>query len=158
VDGSWGRMRDGLAIIAACAGLMACTQPDTAHWPVSLPHPYSAWPRPAARTPIEPGRPVRLDGPQQAAVTTVVLKWMKDPVSVQFGGIEAVQDSRGRIIVCGEVNGRNSAGKGSISPFVGVLMGPDADADFVLVAIGSSDRERTEVIQLCRASGIYRVD
>src|SRR5450631_2919259 len=56
-------------------------------------------------------------------------KWMKDPVSVQFRGIEAVQNSRGLITVCGEVNGRNSAGKVSISPFIGVLMGPDADAD-----------------------------
>jgi hypothetical protein len=54
---------------------------------------------------------------------------MKDPVSVQFRGIEAVQNSRGLITVCGEVNGRNSAGKVSISPFIGVLMGPDADAD-----------------------------
>jgi hypothetical protein len=34
-------------------------------------------------------------------------------------------------------------------------MGPDADADFVLVEIGSSDRERAEVIQLCRDSGIF---
>ena len=60
--------------------------------------------------------------------------------------------------MCGEVKGRNSAGKGSISPFVGVLMGPDPDADFVLVAIGCPHRERAEVIQLCRASGIYGVD
>jgi hypothetical protein len=44
-----------------------------------------------------------------------------------------------------------------MSPFVGVLMGPDVDADFVLVGIGSSGRERAEVIQLCRASGIYGV-
>jgi hypothetical protein len=63
-------------------------------------------------------------------------------------------NSRSLITVCGEVNGRNSAGKVSVSPFIGVLMGPDADADFVLVGIGSSDRERTEVIHLCRDSGI----
>jgi hypothetical protein len=154
----WGRMRDGLVVIAVCAGLIACALPDTAHWPISLPPPYNAWPLPAARAPIEPGRSVRLDASQQAAVTTGVLKWMKDPVSVQFGGIEAVQDRRGRIIVCGDANGRNSAAERSISPFIGVLMGPDEDADFVLVAIGSSDRERTEVIQLCRASGIYGVE
>jgi hypothetical protein len=55
------------------------------------------------------------------------------------------------------VNGRNSAGKVSISPFIGVLMGPDVDADFVVVGIGSSDRERVEVTSLCRASGIYGV-
>jgi hypothetical protein len=29
-----------------------------------------------------------------------------------------------------------------MSPFVGVLMGPDADADFVLVGIGSSAEVR----------------
>jgi hypothetical protein len=82
---------------------------------------------------------------------------MKDPASVQFRGMEAVQNSRGLVTVCGEVNGRNSAGKVSISPFIGVLMGPDEDADFVLVGIGSTDRERAEVIQVCRQSGIYGV-
>ncbi len=45
-----------------------------------------------------------------------------------------------------------------MEPFVGVLMGPDVDADFVLVGIGSSERERAEVIQLCRASGIFPTD
>ena len=80
---------------------------------------------------------------------------MKDPASVKFGAMEAVRNNRGRITVCGEVNGRNSAGKVSISPFIGVLMAPDADADFVLVGIGSSDRERAEAIHLCRDSGIY---
>jgi hypothetical protein len=34
-------------------------------------------------------------------------------------------------------------------------MAPDIDADFVLVGIGSSVRERAEVTQLCRASGIF---
>ena len=46
---------------------------------------------------------------------TGVLKWMKDPASVQLRRIEAVQNSRGRIIVCGEVNGRNSAGNVGVS-------------------------------------------
>jgi hypothetical protein len=147
-------MRDGLVIIAACAGLIACTPDDTANRLIFLPPPYNAWPPAPPGTPIESGRPVRLDGPQQVAVTNGVLKWMKDPVSVQFRGIEAVQNSRGLITVCGEVNGRNSAGKVSISPFIGVLMGPDADADFVLVGIGSSDRERAEVTHLCRDNGL----
>jgi len=113
-------------IIAACAGLIACTS-DTAHWPIFLPPPYNTWPSAPLGTAIEPGRPVGLNGSQQGAVVTGVLKWMKDPGSVQLRGIEAVQNSRGRIIVCGEVNGRNSAGKASISPFLGVLMGPDAN-------------------------------
>ncbi len=150
-------MRDGLVVIAACAALSACT-PDTAHWPIFLPPPYNALAPAPPGAPIEPGRPVRLDAHQQESVVTGVLKWMKTPGSVQFRGIEAVRNSRGLITVCGEVNGRNSAGKVSISPFVGVLMGPGADADFVLVGIGSSDRERAEVIQLCRVSGIYGVE
>jgi hypothetical protein len=76
---------------------------------------------------------------------------------VQFLRIEAVQNGRGRIIVCGEVNGRNSAANVTISPFVGVLMGSDGDNDFVVVGIGSPDRERVEETSLCRASGIYGV-
>ena len=84
---------------------------------------------------------------------------MKDPASIQLRGIEAVQNSRGLIAVCGLVNGRNSAGNlVGFQPFVGVLMGPGEDADFVLVGIGSSDRERAEVTSLCRASGIYGVE
>jgi hypothetical protein len=149
-------MRDGLAVIAACAAPMACT-PDTANRPIFLPPPYNSWPPAPAGTAIEPGRPVRLNGSQQGAVVTGVLKWMKDPGSVQLRGIKAVQNSRGRIIVCGEVNGRNSAGNVTISPFVGVLMGPDGNTDFVVVGIGSSGRERVEVTALCRASGIYGV-
>ena len=88
-----------------------------------------------------------------------VMKWMKDAASVQFRGIEAVQNSRGLIVVCGWVNGRNTSGNlVGFQPFVGVLMGPDEDADFVLVGIGSSHRERAEVTSLCRASGIYGVE
>jgi hypothetical protein len=149
-------MHDKLAVLVGCVALIACTPPDTAHWPIFLPPPYNTWPPAPPGMPIEPGRPVGLNGGQQVAVVTGVLKWMKDPGSVQFRGIEGVQNSRGRITVCGEVNGRNTAGREvGMSPFVGVLMEPDVDADFVLVGIGSSDRDRAEVTQLCRASGIF---
>ena len=148
-------MREYLLLVA-CVALSACMPDDTAHTPIFLTAPYNTWPPVPAGTPIEPGRPVGLNGGQQGAVVTGVLKWMKDPGSVQFRGIEAVQNSRGRVTVCGEVNGRNTAGRQvGMEPFVGVLMGPDVDADFVLVGIGSSDRERAAVTQLCRASGIF---
>jgi hypothetical protein len=79
----------------------------------------------------------------------------EDAASVQFRGIEAVQNSRGLIVACGWVNGRNTAGNlVGFQPFVGVLMGPDEDADFVLVGIGSSDGQRAEITLLCRAGGI----
>jgi hypothetical protein len=110
-------------------------------------------------TPIKPGRPVRLDDRQQQAVVVGVVKWMKDPASIQFRGIEAVQNSHSQIAVCGLVNGRNMAGHlVGFQPFVGVLTGPGADADFVLVGIGSSNQEHAEVTSLCRASGIYGVE
>jgi hypothetical protein len=156
LDKYWERMRVGLVVIVAGAALIACT-PDTNHRPIFLPPPYNTWPPAPPGTPNEPGRPVVLNGRQQEAVVTGVLKWMKEPASVQFLKIQAVQNGRGRITVCGEVNGRNSAGTVTISPFVGVLMGPDADADFVLVGIGSSDRERAEVTSLCRTNGLYGI-
>ena len=150
-------MRDSLVVVAVVAALAACT-PDTPHTPIFLAPPYDGLPPARPGTTIEPGRPVGLDARQRKTVVVSVQKWMKDPASVQFGTIEAVRNSRGLITVCGEVNGRNSAGKASISPFIGVLMGPDADAEFVLVGIGSSDRERGEVIHLCRDNGIYGVE
>jgi hypothetical protein len=151
-------MRDSLVVVAVVAALAACT-PDTAHVPIFLPDPYNTWPPAPPGTPIEPGRPVDLNGGQRKTVVASVQKWMKDPASVQFGSIKAVRSSRGQITVCGEVNGRNRAGSlVGMSPFVGVLMGPDVDADFVLVGIGSSERDRAEVIQLCRASGIYGIN
>ena len=150
-------MRDYLLLVA-CVAISACTPDDAAHTPIYLTAPYNTWPPAPANTPIEPGRPVDLNGGQRKTVVAGVQKWMKDPASVQFAAIEAVRNSRGRITVCGEVNGRNTAGRqAGMSPFVGVLMAPDVDADFVLVGIGSSSRERAEVIQLCRASGIYGV-
>lgn len=88
-----------------------------------------------------------------------VTKWMKHPGSVQFEAIEATRNRRSLITVCGRVNGRNTAGNFvGPQPFIGVLMGPGANADFVVVGIGSSDRELTEVTSLCRASGIYGVE
>jgi hypothetical protein len=153
-------MRDSLAIVVACATLIACAPAsDTSHTPIFLPPPYAALPAAPPGMPIEPGRPVGLDARQQQAVLMGAVKWMKDPASVQFSRIEAVGTSRGLITVCGPVNGRNTAGNlVGPQPFIGVLMGPGENAEFVLVGIGSSDRERTEVTALCRASQIYGVD
>jgi len=114
-------------------------------------------PRPGRRS--NPARPVSLDVRQREAVVVSVVKWMNDPAWVQFSGKKAVRNSRSLITVCGLVNGRNTAGHFvGFQPLVGMLMGPGADADFVLVGIDSSDQERAEVTSLCRASGIYGVE
>jgi hypothetical protein len=147
-------MRDSLVVVVVVAALAACT-PDTAHAPIFLAPPYDTLPPAPPGTTIEPGRPVDLSGGQRKTVVASVQKWMKDPASVQFGAIKAVRSSRGLITVCGEVNGRNTAGSFvGMSPFIGVLMGSGADANFVLVGIGSSERDRAEVTSLCRASGL----
>jgi hypothetical protein len=149
----------GRFLVVACTVLAACMPDNAAHAPIFLTAPYDALPPARPGTAIEPGRPVGLNGSQQEAVVLGVLKWMKDPISVQFKGLAAVRNSRSLITVCGQVNGRNKAGHYvGMSPFVGVLMGPDDDADFVLVGIGSNERDRAEVIQLCRSSGIFDVE
>lgn len=149
-------MRDLLVIfIAFAAG--ACTPdaapPDTAHTAITLPDPYNTWPVPPGAA-IEAGTPVKLDARQQEAVVIGATKWMKNKGSVQFGSMEAVRNKNGMITVCGSVNGRNSAGVyAGLKPFIGVLLGPATEPEFVTVGIGSTDRERAEVITLCRESG-----
>lgn len=144
----------GHLLLVACAALVAC-MPDTAHTPVFLPPPYNNLPPAPPGTTIEAGKPVGLNARQQEVVVAGVAKWMKDPRSMLFGPMEATRNRRGLITVCGEVDGRNTAGRYvGMAPFIGVLMGPGADAEFVLVGIGSSVLERGEVTQICRQSGI----
>jgi hypothetical protein len=88
-------------------------------------------------------------------VVTGVSKWMKAPASTQFGIMSGARNSRGVVTVCGEVNGRNGNGAYvGMRPYVGVLMGPPASPDFVVVGIAASERERAEVASLCRESGV----
>jgi hypothetical protein len=137
-----------LLLVGACVPAV-----DAAHHAVSLTPPYSDLPAaPGAR--IEKGTRMPLDARQQERVVTGVAKWMKDPRSVQFGGMTAARDSHGVITVCGEVSGRNSAGAYvALEPYVGVLMGPSGNPEFVVVAIAGSGRERAEVSALCREAG-----
>jgi hypothetical protein len=61
----------------------------------------------------------------------------------------------GRLWCVGQVNGRNSDGRHvGLAPFIGVLKEVDRKADFIVVSIAASDRERTEVTLLCRQSGV----
>ena len=91
----WGRL-----LVVACTALTACM--PHAHAPIFLTAPYDALPC-ASRLDDQPGRPVGLNGRQQESVVLGVLKWMKDPISVQFSGLAGVRNSRSLITVCGQV-------------------------------------------------------
>src|SRR5258708_4844388 len=136
-------MRGHLVLVVACAGLTtACVPDDAAYTPIFLPPPYSDMPPALPGESIEAGTPVVLNSRQQEAVVVGVTKWMKVPNSAHFGTMDGARNSRGMIVVCGLVDGRNSAGGYvGLSPFIGVLMGTPLRPDFVGVGIGSSGRE-----------------
>ena len=142
-----------LALLGLLAG---CLQSDPAYLPVSLQPPYSGWPEAPPGTPIEPGMPIRLDPRQQEAIVAGVSKWMKSPASASFGPIAGVKLRQGRIAVCGEVDGRNSAGVYTgMARFVGVMMGPARAPEFVVVGIAQSGAPRAELQAICQKSGIF---
>jgi hypothetical protein len=100
--------------------------------------------------------PVRLDPRQQEAVVAGVSKWMKDPASTSFGTMAGVKLRQGAIAVCGEVDGRNSAGAyPGMARFVGVMMGTARAPEFVVVAIAQNGQARAEVDGICQKSGIF---
>ena len=147
-----------LVLLALGVGLTSCMPAaDTAYYAVSLPAPYDALPTPPPGTPIEFGRPVKLDDRQQTAVITGVIKWMKNPASVSFGDMVAARNSSGWITVCGVVNGRNTAGTYvGMMPYIGVLRGASSAPDFVVVDIAANGKPREGIESMCLDSGITR--
>lgn len=147
------------ALLVLCGLLSGCVQGqgDPAYLPVSLEPPYSTLPEAPAGTPLEPGMPVPLDPRQQEAVVAGVSKWMKVPASASFGAISAVKLRKGGLVaVCGEVDGRNSAGVlAGMARFVGVMMGPPRAPEFVVVSIAQSGKPRAEIDGICQQSGIF---
>ncbi|MBS0527259.1 MAG: hypothetical protein JSS04_26760 [Proteobacteria bacterium] len=142
----------------ALAGLLAgcLQQPDLAYLPVSLPPPYSDLPDAPAGTAIEPGMPIKLDPREQEAVVAAVAKWMKEPGTASFGALSAVKAREGKIVVCGEVNGRNSAGAyPGMAPFVGVIVGKPTAPKFIVVSIAQFGQPRAEIQAICQQSGIF---
>jgi hypothetical protein len=149
----------GQLLLAIClsAIVAACAPPDLPNTPVSLESPYREMPDPWPERNIEPGMPVKLDQRQIEAVVDGVMKWMKDPASVSFASINGAKNRYGKVTVCGEVTGRNSAGVVfPKSPFVGALMGQPKSPEFVVVEIGSIPKQRTAVEGLCQQSGIFK--
>jgi hypothetical protein len=111
---------------------------------------------PPAGTAIPQGQPIKLDPRQQEAIVVGVSRWLKVPKSVQLGAMQAVRDYRGVVTVCGWVDGHNGAGiYRGLSPYIGVLM-PMPSADFIVVGIGGTRRERAEVLSLCEETGALK--
>lgn len=163
------RLEAGGAVVllgAVAAILSGCvsTQPDLAHLPVVLRAPYDELPPAPPGATVPPGTPVALTPLQQEAVVSGVMPFMKDRPSVRFGTLRATRNGQGVVTVCGEVDGRNGAGRpAGFAPFIGVLPAPPAAAarrreaalpEFVLVEIGGTPRDRAVVEALCRESGI----
>lgn len=162
---SWGRavILSG-AIVAFLSGCVS-SQPDVAHLPVVLRAPWDQLPPAPAGATVHAGTPVALTPLQQEAVVSGVLPFMKDTSSVRFGTLRAARNGQGIVTVCGEVDGRNGAGRqAGFAPFIGVLPAPQpatrrrdtvpAVPDFVLVEIGGTAKDRAVVEGLCRESGI----
>ena len=157
------RLTASLFVAAVSLGGCVSSQADVAHLPDVLRAPYDQLPPAPAGATLHAGRPVALRPVQQEAVVSGVMPFMKDGPSVRFGNLRAVRNGQGIVTVCGEVDGRNGAGRqAGFAPFIGVLPAPaagasrrrDAVPDFVLVEIGSTARDRAVVEGLCRESGI----
>jgi hypothetical protein len=134
--------------------LAACDPQDGPNYPVSLQPPYNAPAQANATAEILPGKPIKLNRKQQDAVVSGITRWLKDPSTAYFGEMSAARNPLGYVTVCGDVDGRNSAGKFvGMAPYIGVLLGRPATPEFVVVQIAAFGRERAEVVALCRESG-----
>jgi hypothetical protein len=124
---------------------------------VSAPHGNGAAVMPANGGAIQSGQPIRLEAHQQEAIVAGVSRWLKDPRSAYFGSMQAVRDGRGIVTVCGWIDGRNSAGVyRGLAPYIGILVGARNGAEFIVVAIGGTRRERADVLALCEETGASR--
>lgn len=167
----WMRLAAGLA---AFCGLGACMTDDTAYNFEYSPPPWACAPPRAGRVQsaqakpcsandpqagtapaILRGEPAKVDPQQQGVVIVGVTKWLKDRSSASFGPMQAIRDPRGPVVVCGWIDGHNGAGAyRGMSPYIGVLTGSRNDAEFLVVGIGATARERAEVLSLCAEVGV----
>jgi hypothetical protein len=167
----WMRLAAGLV---AFGGLGACVTEDTAYNFEYTPPPWACAPPrpgrpPAAQakpcSPSDPqggptpailrGEPAKLDPQQQEVVVVGVTKWLRDRSSARFGPMQGVRDPRGPVVVCGWIDGHSGAGAyRGMSPYIGVLTGSRSEAEFVVVGIGATARERAEVLSLCAEVGV----
>ncbi|MER9665557.1 hypothetical protein [Mesorhizobium sp. M0203] len=87
------------------------------------------------------------------AVQSAILTVLKDPDSAKFGEVGAAVASDGSVVVCGNVNAKNSFG-GYIGqmPFVGHMSG----GEFVVEQVAATADEAVRIIVRCENLGAMK--
>lgn len=127
-------------IVMICAGLLVgcvtARAPEKAEAPAPDP--------PVAPTSLNPG--------QTAAVRTFIVRMMKDPESVRHGRIVAGREPSGRLLICGEINAKNSyGGYTGMLPYVVHMNG----SQISLYSIASRPELAEYVYPLCTKRGLH---
>lgn len=102
-----------------------------------------------------PGTPVKLSSQDVKTVEAGVRAVMIDPDSARFGTMVAVEDSTGKITVCGYVNGRNRlGGYTGNKPFMGNFINEGGRKSFGITGFGSTESNDMAVSIMCKRRGI----
>jgi hypothetical protein len=110
-------------------------------------------PQPATR--LEVATPITLTPKQVSSVRAGVAKSLKyDVEAPRVGKLIAGRTSNG-VIVCGYVNGKNSAGEDiGERPFHGLFLGFDNASGFIVTGTGGAESETATTLDMCRRSGL----
>lgn len=97
------------------------------------------------------GDPYPLSDADQKLIRSIVMNVLIDPMSAQFGGIKASVYIN-KVVVCGLVNSKNQmGGYTGMSPFM--MHARIGRADFSLIEIAATNRDRETLMSLCMARG-----
>ena len=110
-------------------------------------------PQPGVR--LEVAIPITLTPKQVSSVRAGVAKSLKYDVDApRVGKLIAGRTSTG-VIVCGYVNGKNSAGEDiGERPFHGLFLGFDNASGFIVTGTGGAENETATTLDVCRRSGL----
>jgi hypothetical protein len=104
---------------------------------------------------LEVATPITLTPKQVSSVRAGVAKSLKYDVDApRVGKLLAGRTSTG-VIVCGYVNGKNSAGEDiGERPFHGLFLGFDNASGFIVTGSGGAENETATTLDVCRRSGL----
>jgi hypothetical protein len=104
---------------------------------------------------LEVATPITLTPKQVSSVRAGVAKSLKYDIDApRVGKLLAGRTSTG-VIVCGYVNGKNSAGEDiGERPFHGLFLGFDNASGFIVTGSGGAENETATTLDVCRRSGL----